>query len=154
MIYESVAKCMFIVPAIIATCLGFKPQGAEIKQAPQVKIELPAEEQAEPPSTDSVEPSLNELIEKYFPEKAWEQAKKIANCESGGNSQAIGDGHLKFQKDGVTYGASYGYFQIRYLAGRPEPSQLLEPEFNVKYASEMYSNQGWQPWSCKKVLWK
>jgi len=148
--YEQIGKCIFIIPAILATCVGFKP-GAELKQAPQVKIEK-AEEQAEPPSTEPK--GVDELIDQYFPEKARAQARKIVSCESGGNSQAIGDTKLQFVQDGITYGASYGYFQIRYLKGRPDPEWLLIPENNVQYASQMYQSQGWMPWSCKRVLWK
>jgi hypothetical protein len=73
-------------------------------------------------------------------------------CESNGNHKAIGDGHLKFKKNGTEYGASYGLFQIRHLPGRPAPSHLLNAENNVKYAYQIYKAQSWKPWTCKKAL--
>lgn len=72
-------------------------------------------------------------------------------CESQGDSNAIGDGHLKYIKNGIEYGASYGLFQIRALPGRQFPS--LDPETNVKQAYEIYKRSGFKPWTCRRVLY-
>lgn len=95
---------------------------------------------------------IKALIDANFPASARSRAYAIANCESGFNDQAIGDGHLQFMQNGIQYGASYGVFQIRYLKGRPAPSQLLDPEFNVRYAAGLYAAQGFQPWTCSRKV--
>lgn len=45
---------------------------------------------------------------------------------------------------------SYGVFQINLYGSlansRPPANQLLDYKFNIKYAYEMWRNQGWQPW--------
>lgn len=81
-----------------------------------------------------------------------EDALKIARCESGLRADAVGDNHLVFERDGVEYGRSYGPFQIRHLPTRPDPEKLLNAEFNVQYAKQMFDVQNWSPWTCKKVL--
>ena len=89
---------------------------------------------------------VKDLVRQVFGDDS-KMAIAICSAESGCRPDAVGDGGLTFWKDGVEYGKSYGPFQIRYLPGRPDPSQLLDPEFNVKYAYGMYQTQGWTPWS-------
>ena len=98
------------------------------------------------------EPQVLELIQKYFPMTQWQNATNIARCESGLIPNRVGDTSLKFYENGVMYGMSYGVFQIRHLEGRPSPDQLINAEFNVKYAYGMWESQGWIPWSCAKKL--
>jgi len=88
------------------------------------------------------------LIQKYFPQHEWENAIKVMQGESGGNSDAVGD---NYPIRGRTI-PSYGLFQIRALEGRPAPEQLLDPEANVKYAAEMQAAQGWQPWTVARNM--
>lgn len=71
----------------------------------------------------------------------------ILTAESGLRCNAEGDGHLTYQKDGRTYGASYGLGQIRYLPGRPTPDKLLDCKFNLAYVYQMEQKQEKQPWS-------
>ena len=92
------------------------------------------------PSSDVVK-----MIEEKFGEKA-EKAIKIAQCESHMNPQAVGDHKIAYMKDGKEYGKSYGIFQVRHLPGRPEPEQLVDPQFNVEYAYQVYQKQGWDAW--------
>ena len=86
------------------------------------------------------------MIEATFGEHA-SIAIQVARAESGARCGAVGDGNLKFVKDSVEYGASYGVFQIRYLKGRPAPSTLLDCQSNIKYAHGIFKAQGWKPWS-------
>lgn len=75
------------------------------------------------------------------------EARNIMICESGGNSQAIGDKNTSYQ--------SYGLFQIRALPGRPPPDWLLNPDNNVKFAYELYKRSGYSfspHWTCAKIL--
>ena len=91
---------------------------------------------------------IDPLIQKYFPQEQWQNAQRVMMGESGGRADAVGD---KLPIRGVL-APSYGKFQIRALPGRPAPQQLLDPDFNVKYAAEMWKQQGWKPWSAAKKL--
>ena len=82
------------------------------------------------------------LIKKYFPQEEWQRAYNGMMGESGGRSDAVGD---DYPINGV-YAPSYGLFQIRGLPGRPKKEQLFDPEFNTKYAADMWRGQGWKPW--------
>lgn len=92
--------------------------------------------------------TINPLIKKYFPEAQWGNAQAVMMGESGGRSGAKGD---DYPINGVR-AASYGLFQIRALPGRPAPAQLVDPEFNVRYAAQMYKQQGWGPWTVARKL--
>jgi hypothetical protein len=83
------------------------------------------------------------LLQAHFG-PAWQEARAIMMCESGGNANAVGGAWT-----GI---ASYGLMQIRALPGRPSPQWLVNPENNVSYAAGIYRAQGWGPWSCKYVL--
>jgi len=72
----------------------------------------------------------------------------VADCESHLNPNAVGDTTLQYYQNGVRYGASYGIFQIRYLPGRPAPYKLMDPDFNIQYAYDMFKKQGARPWTC------
>lgn len=92
---------------------------------------------------------MTQMIKDKFGVNA-DKAIIIAQCESGMNPNSIGDRGL-VGADG--YGASYGLFQIRYLRGRPSPTQLLDPTFNINYAYNMSGGgTNWSAWSCKKRL--
>jgi hypothetical protein len=85
-----------------------------------------------------------QLIQKYFPKDQWENAYNVMMAESSGKPDAVGDTNTPIP--------SYGLFQIRGFSDRPNPSILLTPEENVKYAAQMYKRQGWQPWSAARKL--
>lgn len=119
---------------------------AEVQADPPLPV-VEAEVIPEPPK----EKTVDELIDQYFG-KAAGAAKKVFTCESGLRPDAVGDLHLQFTKNGTSYGASYGVAQIRYLPGRPNPDELMNAEFNIRYAADMYHSQGWHPWTCRKVL--
>lgn len=116
---------------------------------------IPVVQQQEPELMAGSDWSEEEIIA-YIKTKDWntEDAEKISRCECIHFTDFIGDESLTFidPVDGREYGKSYGPFQIRHLRGRPEPEQLLDPKFNIDYAYGMYVTQGWQPWTCKKVL--
>ena len=88
------------------------------------------------------------LVQKYFPKDQWANAMKVMQGESGGRADAVGD---NYPIRGQTI-PSVGLFQIRTLPGRPSAEQLKDPEFNVKYAADMYKSQGWRPWSFAKKI--
>ena len=88
------------------------------------------------------------LIKKYFPESEWSNAEKVMQAESGGKADNIGD---NYPINGQTI-PSVGLFQIRTLPGRPTAEQLKDPEFNVKYAADMWKSQGWEPWTTARKM--
>lgn len=103
-----------------------------------------AKAEYEEPKTEGKESnSVNALIDKHFPPEARETARAVMLAESGGRQDAVGD---EYEINGL-YAPSYGLFQIRALEGRPNPEVLLDPEENVKFAAQLYKQQGWQPWS-------
>ena len=82
---------------------------------------------------------------------------KIFECETGLNANAIGDRDLLSTKAyhliGLPYGESYGLSQVRYLPGRPDPSELLSVTGNLKEAKRIYQAQGYAAWfNCSTKL--
>lgn len=90
----------------------------------------------------------NEFIKKYFPQEQWANAYRVMMGESSGNANAVGD---NYPIRGQTI-PSVGLFQIRTLPGRPSAEQLKDPEFNVRYAAQMWKTQGWKPWTAATKL--
>lgn len=90
-----------------------------------------------------------EDVKAYIATKPWpvHEALAVAKCESGFYEKAIGDINLP---DGGP--ASYGVYQIRGFANRPAPDALLDYRDNIDYAYQIWSVQGWGPWTCRKVL--
>lgn len=93
-------------------------------------------------------------IEQLICQYDWDcnTAIAIAKAESGLRCDAIGDGHLTFQRDGKEYGKSFGLFQVRHLpnSNRPEPSELLNCHANIAAAFQIYKASGFNPWSAYK----
>ena len=87
------------------------------------------------------------LIKETFPEDA-HNALAIASCESGLNPYV----RSKPNKDGTRDG---GLFQLNDTHNaRMEELGLdkYDPEDNATFARILYEEQGWRPWTCKKVL--
>lgn len=74
-------------------------------------------------------------------------ATAVAKAESRLKKDSHGDKTLTYTQNGIKYGDSWGCFQVRYLPGRPTPSELVKPEVNVAYAYKLYKGQGWKPWT-------
>jgi len=103
-------------------------------------------------SMNSIETAICDTFGKHCA-----NALKIAQCESGMDTQKVGDLGISYKKKGTQYGLSFGIFQIRYLEGRPKPSELLKPEVNIQYAAKLFrslgsfgSTAGW--YNCAKKL--
>lgn len=114
------------------------------------KEEKPLKNNSRSKQSQPKEQSIDQLLKKYF-KSDWQNAKKIMMCESGGRANAKGDIGIQFWQDGTLYGASYGLFQVRYLKSRPSPDKLVDPEFNIRYASQLQGWHNWKPWyTCAK----
>jgi hypothetical protein len=90
--------------------------------------------------------NYDELLKAHFGNDWW-IARAVMLAESGGRRDAIGDNHLTYFQGGIKYGYSVGLFQIRFLPGRPDPNLMLDPEYNIRHAADMWRAQGWRPWS-------
>ena len=130
--------------AAISPALTPAPTPTPVKAAsrpqPVVAAPVPADWAARPGFVEQWRP----LVAKHFPAASVHRALQIMHCESGGNPNAVGDRSTAY--------ASYGLFQIRALPGRPQGQTLLTPEFNVRYAADMFKAQGWQPWTCSRLI--
>jgi hypothetical protein len=89
------------------------------------------------------------LVEQYFPKSEVINALRIMSAENGsGNPQVVSKPNRNGTKD-------FGLFQINTCHKNRvdgDLSRLLDAETNVKIASEIYSEQGFKPWSTAKKL--
>jgi soluble lytic murein transglycosylase-like protein len=83
------------------------------------------------------------LIAKYFPSDQVNNAIKIVNAESGGNTNVLSPTRDRglFQINAIHIGRVNGNLEA-----------LFDPETNVKVAYAIWSEQGWGPWTTKGVL--
>lgn len=66
------------------------------------------------------------------------QARRIMWCESSGRTWVINQGN-------------YGLMQINRIHApeftvNNDPTEFLNPEFNIQVAFQLYQRRGWQPW--------
>jgi Lysozyme like domain len=81
------------------------------------------------------------LVAKYFPANEVDRALAVMQLESSGNPNA----HNPRGEDSV------GLFQINRQA-HPSYGGGFDPEANVRYAAQLFSSQGWRPWTAARVL--
>lgn len=128
------------------------PKSEKNAQVASVKQELPkvVQENTVTPivtSTVSTCDSFDALIVENFGAENLITAKAVMKAESSCRVDAVGDGHITYVQDGITYGMSCGLFQIRMLPGRPPCSEMHDPSKNIAYAGRMFKASGWKPWS-------
>jgi hypothetical protein len=108
-----------------------------------IPVPIIANNKIEPNQKWTKEQITNRIIEVFG--ENYENALKIAQCESGIRDNAIGDKNLN--------PSSYGVFQIRAFINRGTPEQLLDPEYNIQFAYRMSGGgTNFGAWTCKKVL--
>lgn len=96
-----------------------------------------------------------DLIRKYFPQTQWGEAAAVAKCESGmanvrsaPNSNGSKDwGVFQLNDGGTLQGllAQFGYDTTEFR-------RAMNADWNVKAAALLYSQRGWQPWVCARIL--
>lgn len=129
-------------------------QVASVKQEPPGKATVTqpqvVQENTVTPIVTSTVPtcdSFDALISENFGPEHLITAKAVMKAESSCRADAVGDNHITYVQDGITYGMSCGLFQVRYLPGRPPCSEMHDPSKNIAYAGRMFKASGWQPWS-------
>ena len=88
-----------------------------------------------------------DYIATYFGFQAG-NATKIAHCESNMNPSAVSptNDHGLFQINAVHRA------DFERVTGKPWITHRYYPIWNVYYASWLYKQQGWAPWTCSYVL--
>jgi murein DD-endopeptidase MepM/ murein hydrolase activator NlpD len=102
-------------------------------------------------------PEIAAIIKLYFPPAQWDNAIRIANCESGMNPNAIGENK---DKTGKVLSRDYGLFQFNdqvtlqgWLTRTGEDPQnfrkALDPHWSARAAALKVAADGnWGQWSC------
>lgn len=85
-------------------------------------------------------------IHNFFGDRA-QEAERIVQCESEMNPHAVSptNDHGLFQINAVHRG------DFERVTGQPW-SMVYDPYWNSHYAKWLYDQQGWGPWTCRKVL--
>jgi Transglycosylase SLT domain len=112
------------------------------EESQDVPPQAPPPEPAPAPAP-SGSPS-EQAIAHWFPD-VYDQAVRVARCESGMNPNAVSSG-----------GGNHGLFQINSVhrdaftsvTGQPW-SSIYDPYYNSQYARHLYNRQGWSPWGCR-----
>jgi hypothetical protein len=76
-----------------------------------------------------------------------QEALAVARCESGVDSAGRLDGIFA-----ASSRSSYGLFQINSVHARRFPEfweSWMDPAKNTAWAFQIWSEQGWRPWSCR-----
>lgn len=98
---------------------------------------------------------LVQLIQTYFPRRAWQQAVVVAWCESRFHNSSI-----NYDQNGTH---DRGYFQLNdggteqmllQMTGQNQHNVDLafNPVWNVRAAAVLYKRDGWSQWSCRYSL--
>lgn len=110
-------------------------------------------EQTVTPVITSSKPDCNKydaLIIENFGAEQLNTAKAVMRAESGCRTDAVGDNHITFTRNGQLMGMSCGLFQIRILPGRNTCEAYKNPIYAIQQAGSMLKKSGWQPWSAWK----
>lgn len=127
-----------VAPTVLAQEVSIQP----VKAPTGIKTSVTTEVVVQPTPVKAVAAvSVNRgnwdgLLQQYFG-TAWQQAKRVMLCESGGNASA-------YNPSGAT-----GLMQIMAMPGRPSITWLMVPENNIAYAAQLYRASGWRPWVCQ-----
>lgn len=90
-----------------------------------------------------------DLVASYFPQEQVSNACAVLGCESEGVTTAVShtNDHGLMQINARYHADNFGK-----VTGVSFWEGVYVPEHNVHYAYVLWSEQGWQPWSCRRVL--
>lgn len=148
------AIIVFVIISQASTPINKQTANIKTKQivkAVSVKKDIPVvvHEQTVTPVVTAVKPacdSYDALLIENFGSENLITAKAIMRAESGCRHDSVGDNHITYAQNGVTYGMSCGLFQYRFLPGRPSCEEMKIPERNIEEAAKLWKARGWQPW--------
>lgn len=125
-----------------------KPAPAPVPASPTPTPPTPAPPTPAPKPAPAVQvptDGLEALVCSY----SWpcQEALAVARCESGVDSAGRLDGIFA-----ASSRSSYGLFQINSVHARRFPEfweSWMDPAKNTAWAFQIWSEQGWRPWSCR-----
>lgn len=96
------------------------------------------------------------LIHTYFPPQEWANATAVSNCESGLNPTRVSVPNSNGTRDwGAFQLNDGGTLQNLLIESGLSPldlSQALNPVWNTQSAYLLWTQRGWQPWTCATKL--
>lgn len=105
--------------------------------------------------TGTPDATVHALIVRYFPANQVANADRVSLCESGQrsvsskpNSNGSRDHGIFQLNDGGTLQSLLGQLG----QNRSDIALALNPDLNVRAAALLYSQRGWQPWTCAAKL--
>lgn len=106
------------------------------------------------PSRLTREQRMRRIIRHIWPDNTENQAIRVFRCESNLNPNTVNWRDVHYAH-GRIYRGSWGLAQIGALhtwAYKHHPRELLNPWRNLRAALRLYRANGWQPWSCARIL--
>jgi hypothetical protein len=106
-------------------------------------------------ASSATKTQVTALIHKYWPAKQWDNALRVASCESGLEAGAVGTNTDGTQDIGIFQLNTGGTLQellTRDGFASSDLNQALDADWNVKMAAVLWSERGWEPWSCAKSM--
>lgn len=95
------------------------------------------------------------LIQTYFPATEWERANQVSRCESG-QRNVISPPNRNGSTDRGVFQLNDGGTLQQLLVEDGYPATRLElaldADWNVRAAARLWSQRGWQPWTCAAKL--
>jgi len=101
------------------------------------------------------EPTVVAYIETYFPAAQWQNATLVSMCESGHRnvvSNPNTDGTVDMGLFQLNAGGTLQGLLVRDGQPPSNTALALDPAWNVRAASKLWSERGWQPWVCAHKL--
>lgn len=88
---------------------------------------------------------MRRIIRHIWPNHSEDEAIRVFRCESNLNPRAVGD-------HGTSYGLSQIHWTVHRWAYKHHPAELFRPWHNLRMALRLYRANGWQPWTCARIL--
>lgn len=105
--------------------------------------------------TGAPDPAVHALIVQYFPAGEVANADQVSLCESGQRSVVSAPNSNGSRDHGIFQLNDGGTLQHLLTELGQDPTNLdlaLDPQINVRAAALLFSQRGWQPWTCAAKL--
>ena len=138
MVRHIIAACAIAAAAVLL--ISIRDTEANPKWQPVYISELPQPRIIAESIIEPQEPSLRELIARFWPPEHVDGAYRVMMCESLGDPTAIGD-----------HGKALGLFQIwpKWWHEIKPAGSPFHPAVNIEWAYRIWADYGWKYWTCK-----